>query len=66
MRTKAIIGIGTNLGDRLLNTNEAVRALALLPRTTVTAVSHLYETEPVDLEAQPKFFNSAEIGRAHV
>lgn len=59
MKTKAIIGIGTNLGDRLLNTNEAVRALALLPRTTVTAVSHLYETEPVDLEAQPKFFNSA-------
>ncbi len=58
MKNKAVIGIGTNLGDRLLNTNEAVRALSLLPRTAVTAVSHIYETEPVGVETQPKFFNA--------
>ncbi len=58
MNNKAIIGIGTNLGDRLLNTNEAVRALSLLPRTAVTAVSHVYETEPVGVETQPKFLNT--------
>lgn len=59
MKNKAIIGIGSNLGDRLLNTNEAVRALSLLPRTTLTAVSHVYETEPVGFETQPKFLNTA-------
>ncbi len=58
MKNKAIIGIGTNLGDRLLNMNESVRALSLLPRTAVIAVSHIYETEPVGVEAQPKFFNA--------
>lgn len=59
MKNKAIIGIGSNLGDRLLNTNESVHALSMLPRTTVTAVSHIYETKPVGLETQPKFFNAA-------
>lgn len=58
MSSEAVIGIGTNLGDRLLNINEAVRALSLLPRTKVTAASHIYETEPVGLAQQPKFLNA--------
>lgn len=58
MSSEAVIGIGTNLGDRVLNINEAVRALSLLPHTTVTAASHIYETEPVGLTQQPKFLNA--------
>ncbi len=58
MSSEAVIGIGTNLGDRLLNLNEAVRALTLIPRTRVTASSHIYETEPVGMTQQPKFLNA--------
>ena len=43
----AIIGMGTNLGDRMDNLNRAVQALKRLPRTKVTGASHLYETQPV-------------------
>ncbi|MEI6578038.1 MAG: 2-amino-4-hydroxy-6-hydroxymethyldihydropteridine diphosphokinase [Eubacteriales bacterium] len=58
MSSSAVIGIGTNLGDRLLNIKEAVRALSLLPNTKITAASHIYETEPVGLTQQPKFLNA--------
>lgn len=58
MSSEAVIGIGTNLGERLLNMNEAVRALSLLPHTKVIAASHIYETEPVGVTKQPKFLNA--------
>jgi 2-amino-4-hydroxy-6-hydroxymethyldihydropteridine diphosphokinase len=58
MSSNAVIGIGTNLGDRLSNINEAVRALSLLPHTKVKQASHIYETEPVSLQPQPKFLNA--------
>jgi len=58
MSSNAVIGIGTNLGERPLNINAAVHALSLLPHTKVTAVSDIYETEPVGLTQQPKFLNA--------
>ena len=58
MSSEAVIGIGTNMGDRLMNINHAVRAISLLPHTKVTAASHIYETDPVGLEDQPKFLNA--------
>lgn len=58
MSSQAVIGIGTNLGDRLLNINEAVRAITRIPHTKLAAVSHIYETEPVGLTGQPKFLNA--------
>jgi 2-amino-4-hydroxy-6-hydroxymethyldihydropteridine diphosphokinase len=58
MSSNAVIGIGTNLGDRLMNINEAVRALSLLPGTKVTEASHIYETVPVGETQQPKFLNA--------
>ena len=58
MSSNAVIGIGTNLGDRLSNINEAVRALSLLPHTKVIQASHIYETEPVGMLLQPKFLNA--------
>lgn len=53
-----IIGIGTNLGDRLENMNTAVRALNLLPRTKVLRASRVYETAPVGMTDQPMFLNA--------
>ena len=56
----AIIGMGTNLGDRMDNLNRAVQALKRLPRTKVTGASHLYETQPVGYLEQGPFLNRSE------
>jgi 2-amino-4-hydroxy-6-hydroxymethyldihydropteridine diphosphokinase len=50
------VGIGTNLGDRSRNLAFALRALeerALVPQ----AVSSIWETEPVDADGSPWFWN---------
>ena len=44
---KAYLGLGSNIGNRELQLNEA----------QVTQVSHIYETEPVGYTNQPKFLN---------
>jgi 2-amino-4-hydroxy-6-hydroxymethyldihydropteridine diphosphokinase len=54
--TTAYIGLGANLGDRLATLREAVRSLGKLGR--ITAVSSLYETEPVGYLDQPPFLNA--------
>jgi 2-amino-4-hydroxy-6-hydroxymethyldihydropteridine diphosphokinase len=46
-RETVFIGFGSNLGDRLDFCDRAVTLLSLLPASQVTAVSSLYETEPV-------------------
>ncbi|WP_447975168.1 2-amino-4-hydroxy-6-hydroxymethyldihydropteridine diphosphokinase [Nitrospira sp. Kam-Ns4a] len=46
-REIAYIGFGSNVGDRLDFCDRAVTLLSLLPSSQVTAVSSLYETEPV-------------------
>ncbi|WP_029362985.1 2-amino-4-hydroxy-6-hydroxymethyldihydropteridine diphosphokinase [Herbaspirillum lusitanum] len=45
---RAFIGIGGNLGDARTTVEDALRRLALLPDTTLSAQSHLYRTAPVD------------------
>jgi 2-amino-4-hydroxy-6-hydroxymethyldihydropteridine diphosphokinase len=47
MSEMVFIGFGSNLGDRLDFCERAVTLLRLLPGSQVTAVSSLYETEPV-------------------
>jgi 2-amino-4-hydroxy-6-hydroxymethyldihydropteridine diphosphokinase len=54
---KAFIGIGSNIGDRLRNLQEAVNLLALLDETSVCAVSSIYMTEPVGESEQNRFYN---------
>ncbi|HEX8926095.1 MAG TPA: 2-amino-4-hydroxy-6-hydroxymethyldihydropteridine diphosphokinase [Terriglobales bacterium] len=49
------ISLGSNIGDREANLAEAVRRLRDLG--TVTRVSSLYETEPVEFLNQPWFLN---------
>ncbi len=55
MRKTVYLSLGSNLGDRESNLQAAVWRLQDLGK--VVAVSSLYETEPVDLAAQPWFLN---------
>jgi 2-amino-4-hydroxy-6-hydroxymethyldihydropteridine diphosphokinase len=52
----AYIGLGANLGDRASALRQAARQIGALGR--VTAVSSLYETEPVGFREQPPFLNA--------
>ena len=49
------LSLGSNLGDREANLRTAIEKLGDLGR--VTAVSSLYETEPVDVSGHPWFLN---------
>jgi 2-amino-4-hydroxy-6-hydroxymethyldihydropteridine diphosphokinase len=50
------LSLGSNLGDRAANLNRAVEALAEIGVQFLRR-SSIYETEPVDLLAQPWFLN---------
>lgn len=54
---KAIIGIGTNIGDKVNNIKESVKALMHLPATEVVKLSSVYETEPWGYLEQDRFYN---------
>lgn len=56
---RAYLSIGTNMGDRLQNLQNAVDSLKLLPKTSVTEISPVYETEPWGFEEQSDFLNIA-------
>jgi len=53
----AYIGLGTNLGDRLGNIQEALRKLDDLPIIQSVRVSSVYEAAPVGVTDQPFFLN---------
>jgi 2-amino-4-hydroxy-6-hydroxymethyldihydropteridine diphosphokinase len=57
MQKIAYLSLGSNIGDRAANLNEALRRLRSLGE--IVAVSSLYETEPVEVLAQPWFLNCA-------
>lgn len=46
---RAVIALGSNLGDRAGHLHRAIEALGLLPGTRMFAVSSFIETEPVDV-----------------
>lgn len=46
---RAVIALGSNLGDRAGHLHRAIEALGLLPDTRVLAVSAFIETAPVDV-----------------
>jgi len=55
----AVIGLGSNVGDRLANLQGAIDALADTPDVHVVAVSSVYETVPVGApEDSPSFLNA--------
>ena len=51
------LGLGTNVGDRAANLEQALRRIDAVAR--VEAVSSIYETEPVGYREQPDFWNIA-------
>ena len=53
-----VLSVGTNIGDRKKNIQNAVDALDLIPKTKVSAVSDIYETEPVGYAQQDDFYNA--------
>jgi 2-amino-4-hydroxy-6-hydroxymethyldihydropteridine diphosphokinase len=56
---RAVISIGSNLGERRVNLQGAVDTLADTPEVWVTAVSGVYETEPIDApEGSKQFLNA--------
>ncbi len=56
MKKTVYLSLGSNVGDRAASLREAVRRLEELG--TISAVSSLYETEPVEVEErQPWFLN---------
>lgn len=57
--SKAVIALGTNLGNRIENINTAIRAIARLSGVKIEKASSVYETEPVDCGEAEKFYNAA-------
>ncbi len=56
---RAVLSLGSNLGERMTTLQGAVNAIADTPDVWVTAVSPVYETEPVDCpEGAPSFLNA--------
>jgi 2-amino-4-hydroxy-6-hydroxymethyldihydropteridine diphosphokinase len=55
---KAYIALGTNIGDRRKNIEDALVALNLVPDVKVTKISNIHETEPVGYLNQNMFLNA--------
>ncbi len=56
--TRAYLGLGSNLGDRLEHLQRALDALGAADGIEVVAVSSVYETAPVGGPAQDDFLNA--------
>jgi 2-amino-4-hydroxy-6-hydroxymethyldihydropteridine diphosphokinase len=54
---RAVLALGSNLGDRLAHLQRAVDGLAGRPGVTVEAVSAVYETDPIGPD-QPDYLNA--------
>ncbi|WP_308013639.1 2-amino-4-hydroxy-6-hydroxymethyldihydropteridine diphosphokinase [Streptomyces beigongshangae] len=62
---RAVVALGSNLGNRLETLQGAVDALEDTPGVRVEAVSPVYETEPWGVEpgSQPSYFNAVVVLR---
>ena len=54
---KAVIALGTNLGERKKNIENAVEAVKKLSDVKILKISSVIETEPWGVENQPMFLN---------
>jgi 2-amino-4-hydroxy-6-hydroxymethyldihydropteridine diphosphokinase len=54
---RAFIAVGSNLGDRLKNIQQAEQALKSMPGTKILRLSPVYETEPAGGPPQGKYLN---------
>ncbi len=56
---RAVLALGSNLGERMASLQGAINALADTPDVWITAVSPVYETDPVDCPPDAKTFLNA-------
>jgi 2-amino-4-hydroxy-6-hydroxymethyldihydropteridine diphosphokinase len=56
--TRAFLGVGSNLGDRLANLQQGADLLAATTGIDMVASSRVYETDPVGRVEQPDFLNA--------
>lgn len=59
---KVVFSLGSNVGDRKRQLQQALQALARIPETALISASSVYETEPVGLTDQPAFLNMVVLG----
>jgi len=57
VRSRAYLGLGTNLGDRLGYLRAALRALREMPDVELVRWSRVVESEPWGITDQPRFLN---------
>lgn len=58
MLSEAIVGIGSNMGDKISNVDNAIKALANLKGINVERVSNYYETIPFNVpDKQENYIN---------
>ncbi len=50
--------MGSNVGNRLRNLQQAILCIKLLPNTEIKSVSSVYETLPFGKTEQPDFYNA--------
>src|SRR6186997_963638 len=56
---RAVLALGSNLGERMASLQGAVDAIAVTPDVWITGLSPVYETEPVDCPPDSdKFLNA--------
>ena len=63
---KYILGIGTNIGNRMENIEKCIDAINLVPYTDVLLRSGIYETEPVGYARQQNFYNCNVLVESHL
>jgi len=56
--TQAVLGLGANIDNPLLQLTQAYRYLAEHPALSATAVSQVYVSAPVGPQDQPDFYNA--------
>jgi len=54
----AFIGIGCNVGNKIINIKSAIKQINKLPETSVEKISSIYETMPFGDVKQNNFFNA--------
>ena len=54
---KALLGIGTNIGDKFKNIDDALESLKLVPDINVIRSSSVYDTAPWGYTEQDNFYN---------
>jgi 2-amino-4-hydroxy-6-hydroxymethyldihydropteridine diphosphokinase / dihydropteroate synthase len=58
------IGVGSNMGDRLKNIEDACDRIDQIPGTKITQTSSLWETKAMYVEDQAEFYNAVcEVGQ---